>query len=154
MKKIILLSFALIGILTLSVAQTAEKTETVKAATNTKGAKIEFESKTIDYGTIENGADGNREFKFTNTGDAPLVITNAKGSCGCTVPTWPRTPIAPGESDVIKVRYATNRTGGFSKTVILTTNAVNSATVRLRIKGTVKPKVEEAKETETKEEVH
>lgn len=154
MKKIILLSFALIGILTLSVAQTAEKTETVKAATNTKGAKIEFESKTIDYGTIENGADGNREFKFTNTGDAPLVITNAKGSCGCTVPTWPRTPIAPGESDVIKVRYATNRTGGFSKTVTLTTNAVNSATVRLRIKGTVKPKVEEAKETETKEEVH
>lgn len=154
MKKIILLSFALIGILTLSVAQTAEKTETVKAATNTKGAKIEFESKTIDYGTIENGADGNREFKFTNTGDTPLVITNAKGSCGCTVPTWPRTPIAPGESDVIKVRYATNRTGGFSKTVTLTTNAVNSATVRLRIKGTVKPKVEEAKETETKEEVH
>lgn len=154
MKKLILLSFALIGILTLSVAQTAEKTETVKAATNTKGAKIEFESKTIDYGTIENGADGNREFKFTNTGDAPLVITNAKGSCGCTVPTWPRTPIAPGASDVIKVRYATNRTGGFSKTVTLTTNAVNSATVRLRIKGTVKPKVEEAKETETKEEVH
>lgn len=154
MKKIILLSFTLIGILTLSVAQTAEKTETVKAATNTKGAKIEFESKTIDYGTIENGADGNREFKFTNTGDTPLVITNAKGSCGCTVPTWPRTPIAPGESDVIKVRYATNRTGGFSKTVTLTTNAVNSATVRLRIKGTVKPKVEEAKETETKEEVH
>ncbi|WP_027880493.1 DUF1573 domain-containing protein [Mesoflavibacter zeaxanthinifaciens] len=154
MKKIILLSFALIGILTLSVAQTAEKTETVKAATNTKGAKIEFESKTIDYGTIENGADGNREFKFTNTGDTPLVITNAKGSCGCTVPTWPRTPIAPGESDVIKVRYATNRTGGFSKTVTLTTNAVNSATVRLRIKGTVKPKVEETKETETKEEVH
>ncbi|WP_370227045.1 DUF1573 domain-containing protein [Mesoflavibacter sp.] len=154
MKKLILLSFALIGILTLSVAQTAEKTETVKAATNTKGAKIEFESKTIDYGTIENGADGNREFKFTNTGDAPLVITNAKGSCGCTVPTWPRTPIAPGASDVIKVRYATNRTGGFSKTVTLTTNAVNSATVRLRIKGTVKPKVEEAKETETKEEIH
>ena len=105
-------------------------------------------------GTIENGADGNREFKFTNTGDAPLVITNAKGSCGCTVPTWPRTPIAPGASDVIKVRYATNRTGGFSKTITLTTNAVNSPSVRLRIKGTVKPKVEEAKETETKEEVH
>ena len=154
MKKLILLSFALIGMITFSVAQTAEKTEAVKAATNTKGAKIEFESKTIDYGTIENGADGNREFKFTNTGDAPLVITNAKGSCGCTVPTWPRTPIAPGASDVIKVRYATNRTGGFSKTVTLTTNAVNSATVRLRIKGTVKCKVEEAKETETKEEVH
>ena len=154
MKKLILLSFALIGMITFSVAQTAEKTETAKEITNTKGAKIEFESKTIDYGTIENGADGNREFKFTNTGDAPLVITNAKGSCGCTVPTWPRTPIASGESDVIKVRYATNRTGGFSKTITLTTNAINSATVRLRIKGTVKPKVEEAKETETKEEVH
>ncbi|HIC32384.1 MAG TPA: DUF1573 domain-containing protein [Flavobacteriaceae bacterium] len=154
MKKIILLSFALIGMLTFSVAQTAEKTETTKEATNENGAKIEFESETIDYGTIENGADGNREFKFTNTGNEPLIISNAKGSCGCTVPTWPRTPIAPGASDVIKVRYATNRTGGFSKTVTLTTNAINSPSVRLRIKGTVKPKVEDTKETETKEEVH
>lgn len=140
--------------LTFSVAQTTEQTETTKQTTNEQGAKIEFESETIDYGTIENGADGNREFKFTNTGDAPLVISNAKGSCGCTVPTWPRTPIAPGASDVIKVRYATNRTGGFSKTVTLTTNAVNSPSVRLRIKGTVKPKVKETNEPETKEKAH
>ena len=146
-----LLSFALIGMLTTSIAQTSEKVEDVKEATNENGPKIEFESKVVDYGTIENGADGNREFTFTNTGNEPLIISNAKGSCGCTVPTWPRTPIAPGESSVIKVRYATNRTGGFSKTVTLTTNAVNESRVVLKIKGTVLPKPTEENKNE---EIH
>ncbi|WNH08998.1 DUF1573 domain-containing protein [Thalassobellus suaedae] len=88
MKKVILLSFALLGMTTISIAQTAAKTTPIeKTVTNKDGAKIKFETETIDYGTIENNSDGNREFKFTNTGNAPLVITNAKGSCGCTVPT-------------------------------------------------------------------
>ena len=67
------------------------------------------------------------------------MITNAKGSCGCTVPTWPKEAIAPGESSVIKVHYATNRTGAFSKSVTLISNAVNEPTKVLHIKGTVKP---------------
>ena len=68
-----------------------------------KMAKIEFKETTIDYGTIDKGADGVREFKFTNNGKEPLIISNARGSCGCTVPTWPKEPIKPGESSVIKV---------------------------------------------------
>ncbi|WNH11075.1 DUF1573 domain-containing protein [Thalassobellus suaedae] len=145
MKKVILLSFALLGMTTISIAQTAAKTTPIeKTVTNKDGAKIKFETETIDYGTIENNSDGNREFKFTNTGNAPLVITNAKGSCGCTVPTWPKEPIAPGASSVIKVKYATNRTGAFSKSVTLISNAVNAPTKVLHIKGKVNPPVVEA----------
>jgi len=142
MKNRILLGLAIFGITTVGIAQNA--TEAVKATTtvsNENGAKIEFESETIDYGTIENNSDGNREFKFTNTGNTPLVISNAKGSCGCTVPTWPKEAIAPGESSVIKVRYATNRTGSFSKSITLTSNAVNAPTKVVKIKGTVNPPV-------------
>lgn len=139
MKKVILLSFAILGMVTAGVAQTAAKEASAETTVNKDGAKIEFKTETIDYGTIENNADGNREFKFTNTGNAPLVITNAKGSCGCTVPTWPKEAIAPGESSVIKVHYATNRTGAFSKSVTLISNAVNEPTKVLHIKGTVKP---------------
>jgi len=144
MKKIFLLSFALLGMTTVSIAQTATKTTPTVTVANEDGAKIEFETETIDYGTIENKSDGNREFKFTNTGNAPLVITKAKGSCGCTVPTWPKEPIAPGASSVIKVKYATNRTGSFSKSVTLISNAVNAPTKVIRIKGKVNPPVVEA----------
>ena len=122
------------------VAQTSTEPAPTEATVKEDGAKIEFETETIDYGTIENSSDGNREFKFTNTGNAPLVITNAKGSCGCTVPTWPKEAIAPGESSVVKVHYATERTGSFSKTVTLTSNAVNEPIKVIHIKGTVKPK--------------
>ncbi|MFA5574739.1 MAG: DUF1573 domain-containing protein [Brumimicrobium sp.] len=101
------------------------------------GAKIEFKSDVVDYGTIDQHSDGLREFVFTNTGDAPLIISNAKGSCGCTVPTWPKEPIAPGATASIKVKYATNRVGAFNKTVTLTSNAVNEPTKVVRIKGNV-----------------
>ena len=141
MKKVILLSFAMLGMVTAGVAQTSTEKAPAQETVKKDGAKIEFETETIDYGTIENNADGNREFKFTNTGNEPLVITNAKGSCGCTVPTWPTEAIAPGESSVIKVHYATNRTGAFSKSVTLISNAINAPTKVIHIKGTVKPPV-------------
>ena len=63
-----------------------------------KVAKIEFETTVIDYGTIEKGANGLRVFKFTNTGNAPLIVTDVKSTCGCTVPKKPEKPIPPGES--------------------------------------------------------
>ena len=90
----------------------------------------------IDYGTIDQHSNGVREFHFTNTGSAPLVIQNAKGSCGCTVPSYDKEPVMPGESGTIKVKYATNRLGVFQKTVTLTTNAA-TPTVVLTIKGNV-----------------
>ena len=100
------------------------------------GAAFKFDTETLDYGTIENASDGNREFKFTNVGTEPLIISNAKGSCGCTTPEWPKEPIAPGASASIKVHYDTKRTGNFTKTVTLTSNAVESTKV-LTIKGNV-----------------
>jgi len=105
------------------------------------GPEITFESETIDYGEVAQNSDGSRIFKFTNTGDAPLVIKNAKSSCGCTVPKKPEGPIAPGESGEIVVRYDTkNRVGQFRKTITLTTNIENQPMVALKIKGNVLPK--------------
>tara|TARA_B110000003_G_C16499919_1_gene476995 strand:+ start:505 stop:930 length:426 start_codon:yes stop_codon:yes gene_type:complete len=101
-----------------------------------KIAKIEFESQTIDYGTIEKGSDGVRVFKFKNTGDAPLIISNVKSSCGCTVPKKPTAPIMPGKSGEIEVKYDTNRVNPIRKTITVTSNA-ETQTVALKIKGTV-----------------
>ncbi len=96
-----------------------------------------FEVTTLDYGTIEKGADPHRKFKFTNTGNEPLIIKSAKGSCGCLVPTYPQEPIMPGESANIDVRYDTQRVGMFTKTATLTTNETES-THTLTVKGEVK----------------
>ena len=105
--------------------------------TNPNAAEITFEKEVMDYGTIDKGSDGSREFVFTNTGKEPLIITKAVGSCGCTVPTWPREPIAPGESAVMRVKYDTQRVGAFHKSVTVTSNASNPTAV-VKIKGTVK----------------
>ncbi len=105
---------------------------------------IEFVSETINYGKIEKGSDGVRKFKFTNKGTAPLLIENAQGSCGCTVPTWPREPIMPGASGEISVKYDTNREGAFTKYVTLTTNVKDSNSVRLTITGEVLPAAQPA----------
>ena len=101
-----------------------------------KVAKIEFETETIDYGTIEKGSDGLRVFKFKNTGDAPLIVSAVKSSCGCTVPKKPTAPILPGDSGEIEVKYDTNRVNPIRKTITVTSNA-DTPTVALKIKGTV-----------------
>src|SRR4051812_4643232 len=69
-----------------------------KPANNPNAPEISFENEIHDYGTIKQGANGACEFKFKNTGKEPLVISNARGSCGCTVPTWPKEPIMKGET--------------------------------------------------------
>ncbi|MBC7607542.1 MAG: DUF1573 domain-containing protein [Burkholderiales bacterium] len=145
MKKIVLLAVLTVFGVATSTAQAkkatkaAAKVETSKKAENPKvdGAGMVFESETIDYGTIPHNADGKREFVFVNNGNKPLIITNAQGSCGCTVPTYPKEPIAPGAKAVIGVKYATDRVGAFTKTVTLTSNAEGMASKILTIKGTV-----------------
>ena len=87
---------------------------------------------------------GECEFRFTNTGDEPLLVQKPKSSCGCTIPSWPKEPILPGESEVIKVTYRTNRVGNINKTVTVTSNAVNNPSVVLRIKGRVLEQPNEA----------
>jgi len=107
-----------------------------QAAKQEKKGVLQFESSEIDYGTIAHNADGVRAFKFKNVGNAPIVISNVKGSCGCTVPTKPDGAIMPGETAEIGVKYATDRVGPFSKTVTVTSNA-SEPTVVLKIKGKV-----------------
>ena len=141
MKKIIALAMLVVlGAATSNAQETSKKLK----ATNTKvstakvnGAGMVFVTETIDYGNVAYNSDGRREFVFTNNGNKPLIITNAQGSCGCTVPTYPKEPIAPGAKGVIGVKYDTSRAGqAFTKTVTLTTNAVVPSKT-LTIKGNV-----------------
>ncbi len=134
MKKTIL-SIGLM--LCVAIGANAQETTTPNAV-NPNAAKFKFESEVVDYGTIEHNADGNREFKFTNIGKEPLIISNAVGSCGCTTPNWPKEPIKPGATGVIKVKYATDRVGAFEKTITLTSNAETPTKV-IKIKGVVNP---------------
>lgn len=99
-------------------------------------ATITFDTLVVDYGTINKGADGVRQFKFTNTGTADLEITQVRSSCGCTIPKKPTAPIAPGASDVIEVKYDTERVGPIRKTITVASNASNGM-VALKIKGEV-----------------
>ena len=106
---------------------------------NPNAPEITFDKTVHDYGTIVQGTDGTCEFKFTNIGKEPLILSKPQSSCGCTVPTWPQEPILPGKSDVIKVTYNTNNVGSINKTVTVTSNAKTSRVV-LQIKGTVTAK--------------
>lgn len=106
------------------------------------GPKIEFKKDVHDYGEIKYAADGTCKFEFKNTGNAPLIISNAKGSCGCTVPEWPKDPIAPGDKGEIIVKYDTKRPGAINKSVTITSNAIDEPTKVIRIKGNVGAKPE------------
>jgi hypothetical protein len=148
MKKIVTLSIALLAFTFSNAQETAKikkstKKATAKTATialpKVDGAGMVFISETIDYGTIAHNADGNRKFEFTNNGNKPLIITNTQGSCGCTVPTAPKEPIAPGAKGIIGVKYATDRVGPFTKTVTVSSNAEGMPSKVLTIKGTVLP---------------
>ena len=103
------------------------------------GAKIRFTELEHNYGTIQKGGNGDCEFTFYNDGNEPLILSNVKASCGCTTPSYTQKPVMPGQQGTIKVHYNTNNVGGFSKTVTVTSNAVNDGgRVVLRIKGNVK----------------
>ena len=100
---------------------------------------IIFETTTHDYGTIVQGSDGTCTFNFTNKGKAPIVLNDVKASCGCTVPEWTRTPVAPKGKGSIKVTYNTGNVGTFTKSITVNSNAINSPVV-LIIKGIVTAK--------------
>ena len=99
--------------------------------------KIELSQDFFDFGEMNQKESVSTEFVIKNTGDAPLLIRSAKGSCGCTVPEWPKEPVAVGEEAVVKVTFNSgNKKGKQNKTVTLVTNAIPSTKV-LTIKGTV-----------------
>jgi hypothetical protein len=121
------------------------------------GPKIEFTAKdnTIDYGTVSKETDnGIRTFEFKNTGDAPLIISNVKSTCGCTVPTKPSGPIMPGKTDKIEVKYNMNP-GAIRKTITVESNAVNyeNGIIALKIKGEVVAKPKETSPLEKKKSI-
>lgn len=102
-------------------------------------AIIEFDTKDYDFGTVKEGDVVDGTFKIANKGKIDLIITDAKASCGCTVPEWPKEAIKPGDSAEIKFSFnSKGRTGKQSKTITLQTNTAN-VTETLRIGGTVTP---------------
>lgn len=141
MKKLIFLSLLSVLTFTVGCSQTSQAETTVDI--DAQGPIIKFETNSHDYGTIEQNGNGTYDFKFTNEGTEPLVLTNVRSTCGCTVPQWPRTPIAPGESEIIKVKYNTARVGSFAKSVYVTSNG-STQPVILKIRGKVEPKASTA----------
>jgi hypothetical protein len=118
----------------------AQNATPAPVTTDPNAPVMAFDTRDHDFGTIEQDGNGTYMFMFTNTGKEPLVIKEAHGSCGCTVPRWPHDPVLPGREDTIKVTYDThNHTGMFQKTVTITSNAKESPIV-LSIKGKVNPK--------------
>jgi hypothetical protein len=131
MKKI----FAVFSIAAFFTAISCSQTPR-PVATENEDAAIEFENTEHDYGTIPYKGDGTYEFSFKNTGKTPLLLTNVRSSCGCTVPEWPKEPINSGEKAKIKVSYNTRISGSFSKSISVYSNA-GKAPVVLVIKGKV-----------------
>lgn len=126
-----LIAFTLMALFSVGAFAQSEKTET------TNGPAITFDKMVHDYGDVKKGGDGTCTFTFTNTGTEPLILSNVRSSCGCTVPKWTGEPVMPGKTGEIDVRYNTNNVGSINKSVTVTSNAVNSPSTILRITGKV-----------------
>lgn len=117
--------------------ETTNENAPIKIDPNGKFAKMDFAKVEHDFGTINGDDVVETVFTFTNTGEGDLVISNAKGSCGCTVPEYPKEPIAPGEKADIKVSFSPKGKNGMqNKTVTLTTNTA-TGTEMLNIKANI-----------------
>ncbi|HAQ65957.1 MAG TPA: hypothetical protein DCR43_08935 [Bacteroidales bacterium] len=133
-----------VAVLVLFVSASVTYGQETKTPVNKNAPVMTFSKKLIDesgsvvwdYGTIQKDGDGNSYFTFVNTGKEPLILSDVRSSCGCTVPKWPREPILPGQIDTIKVRYDTKRLGIINKTITVMSNANNSPII-LRIKGKI-----------------
>lgn len=102
-------------------------------------AKMTFEETRYDFGEVQEGDIVEHVFAFTNTGKSPLIINSARSTCGCTVPEWPKEPIAPGESGVINVRFNTkNKKNKQTKPVTITANTYPTTT-KVFVTGFVNP---------------
>ena len=108
------------------------------SAGQTGGAFLTLESDSLNYGVIKEGSNGERIITIKNTGSKQLIISDCKGTCGCTVPKCPTSVIAPGEESQITITYDTSRVGKFNKTVSIKSNAVNH-TMYIKLSGEVTP---------------
>ena len=138
MKKVLFTITTVLIYITASIAQ-----DPVKPAAPASLAEITFDKDVHDFGKLAYAGNGTYEFRFKNTGTEPLIISNAQGSCGCTVPTYPKDVlIMPGNFEFIKVTYDTKRPGSFTKTVTVKSNSKSGDKV-ITIKGTVAAQVVE-----------
>ena len=171
MKKLYFLTFALVGMLAMvacksETGSSEEATESLATASAEGDAEVaatpvnqadvptgplttvNFAQTTFDFGDVDDGEMVTHVYKFTNTGSEPLVIKDAKGSCGCTVPKWPKTPIPPGEQGEIQVEFnSKGKTGKQSKRVTITANtdpAQSFLTISGNVIGKPKPAAESA----------
>ncbi len=142
MKKIILAASFCFAMF----AATAQSSTTAPVLQNANGPEMKFEVEEYNYGTIKQGEKVTYDFVFTNTGKEPLIITSAQGSCGCTVPEWPKEPIAKGGKGTIHVEFnSAGKMGMQDKTVTISSNAKSGQKV-LHIKGNIEaPATEEKK---------
>jgi hypothetical protein len=99
-------------------------------------AVMTWDTQNFDFGKIKQGVPVTHEFKFTNTGKVPLIITNVSASCGCTTPSWTREPVPAGQAGSVKATYNAGAVGAFDKTVTVTAN-IEPGFVALKIKGEV-----------------
>jgi hypothetical protein len=143
MKKLFLLPLLFLATAVTVNAQDA----TTQTAPNPNGPQMKFDVMEHNFGTIKQGEVVTYEFKFKNSGKEPLVISTAVGSCGCTVPDWPKEPIAPGKTGIMKVTFnSTGKMGTIDKTVTITSNNRDGQLV-LHMKGEVKPAEQPAQGT-------
>ena len=149
MKKITIIYIAILSLVVISCKENAASKikstnlETAKerdAVISLGSAIIEFDKTEYDFGTINEGEVVEGVFKITNAGKVDLIIINAKATCGCTIPKWPKEPIKPGETAELEFSFnSRGRTGKQSKSITLQTNTEKVAET-IRIKGNVTPK--------------
>ncbi len=126
-------------------APAVKKPEENAVDPNLPKTTVEFDKTVVDFGDITQGDQVSDVVKFTNTGNEPLIISSAKGSCGCTVPEWPKAPIAPGETGEIKIQFSSKgKKGKQTKTVTIQANTDPNPT-RLTVKSNILVPEEEAK---------
>lgn len=118
--------------------QVPQPTTLNKNEVKTDVAVFTWDNTTHDFGKVKQGTPVTHEFKFTNTGKVPLVITNVQASCGCTTPAWTKEPVMPGGQGFIKATYNAASAGAFNKTVTVTAN-IETGFIQLTIKGEVQP---------------
>jgi hypothetical protein len=127
-----------VALMLVATAGFSQATATAAPAPKADMAIASFDGLSFDFGKIKQGVPATHEFKFTNTGNVPLIITNVAPSCGCTTPDWSRDPILPGGQGFIKATYNASAVGNFNKTVSVTAN-VDGGAIQLIIKGEVQP---------------
>ncbi len=99
--------------------------------------EMKLEKETLDFGKQKANKELHEDITITNTGNAPLIITSVKPSCGCATPSWPKNPIMPGKSEVISVEYKDDKKGPFNKVIEVFSNDVKKSRRIIRIKGEI-----------------